>query len=83
MVAEVKRLTLAASLASAKGDEEGLVALIQGLDPQVRDALVYGLARCLVGVTDQAWAARGAADPRAMTIRVFEIEALELATEGR
>ncbi|MFD3525062.1 hypothetical protein [Streptomyces sp. NPDC058653] len=77
----MKRLTVAAPLASAKGDDDGLVALIQGLEPELRDGLLYGLARCLVGVTDQLCEAKGAADPRVATIEAFEAEALELAGE--
>lgn len=81
VVGEVKRLVVAAALASAKGDEDGLVALIQELDPKMRDAMLYGLTRSLVGVTDQAWQAKGAEDPRAMTVRTLAAEALDVAGE--
>ncbi|MFJ3088924.1 hypothetical protein [Streptomyces sp. NPDC086838] len=81
VVGDVKRLVVAAALASAKGDEDGLVALIQGLEPQMRDAMLYGLTRSLVGVTDQAWQAKGAAVPRAMTLASLTAEALDVAGE--
>lgn len=81
VVGDVKRLVVAAALASAKGDEDGLVALIQGLDPKMRDAMLYGLTRALVGVTDQVWQAKGAEDPRAMTLASLTAEAMDVAGE--
>ncbi|MEV7427009.1 hypothetical protein [Streptomyces sp. NPDC091212] len=80
-VPDVKRLLVAVALASATGDEDGLAALIQGLEPELRDGLVWGLTTALVSVMDQACEARGAEEPRAMTLEALRIQALDVATE--
>ncbi|MGW2895848.1 hypothetical protein ACWDAO_14805 [Streptomyces sp. NPDC001212] len=78
---EVRRLSLAVGLATARRDEQALMGLLSGLDPDVAGALLVGLATSWVGVLELLLAEQGHADPGAAVLELLRQEALEAAAE--
>lgn len=80
-VLALRRLTLSVGMASARGSEEDVAELLQGLDAQMASALLVSLARSWVGALELFLGSEGHEDPKAAVLELLQEEALEAATE--
>ncbi|MFE7229884.1 secretion protein HlyD [Streptomyces sp. NPDC057596] len=80
-VLELRRLTLSVGIASARGSEEDVAELLQGLDGQTASALLVALSRSWVNALELFLGAEGHPDPKTAVLELLRAEALEAAAE--
>ncbi|MFF9861133.1 secretion protein HlyD [Streptomyces tendae] len=77
----LQRLTLAVGLASARGSDEDVAELVQGLDGDTATALLAALSKSWVNALELFLAAEGHPDPKTAVVDLLQAEAFDVATE--